>query len=306
MAAPGWPKADTVPEMTIVHIDADSSHHGSHHSSHHGSQHGSRHGLRHESQHGAMGYIQDLQKSRESNRAATAAKLERRTSRRLDNSGTNGYGQDSSGDYPIEADSQAQADAETKTHNYDPKLIAVNYFKKWAGGVDDALPVPPIYDMIISFIGAFLGILWVAGCAHALDNQLHENLLVASLGASAVLLYGVMESKLAQPRNVIGGHVVSAVVGCAFRLALKDALWIAAPVSMAVALLAMQLTRTVHPPGGATAIIASQANPLPPWAGFSFILVILVASAGMTVIAIVVNNVQAKKRYPTYWLGGKL
>lgn len=43
--------------------------------------------------------------------------------------------------------------------------------------------------------------------------------------------------------------MVSAAVGCAFRLALKDALWIAAPVSMAVALLAMQLTRTVHPPG---------------------------------------------------------
>ena len=82
-----------------------------------------------------------------------------------------------------------------------------------------ALPVPPIYDMIISFIGAFLGILWVAGCAHALDNQLHENLLVASLGASAVLLYGVMESKLAQPRNVIGvgdisGIFVSAQVIC--------------------------------------------------------------------------------------------
>lgn len=43
--------------------------------------------------------------------------------------------------------------------------------------------------------------------------------------------------------------MVSAAVGCAFRLALKDSLWIAAPVSMAVALLAMQLTRTVHPPG---------------------------------------------------------
>lgn len=53
-------------------------------------------------------------------------------------------------------------------------------------------------------MGAFLGILWVAGCAKALDNQLHENLLVASLGATAVLIYGVMESKLAQPRNVIG------------------------------------------------------------------------------------------------------
>ncbi len=129
----------------------------------------------------------------------------------------------------------------------------MTYFKKWAGGVDDVstplttttqqysrsanlllclsrvclllrlscigvqvLPVPPIYDMIISFIGAFLGILWVAGCAHALDNQLHEHLLVASLGATAVLLYGVMESKLAQPRNVIGtsGSFVSAQVIC--------------------------------------------------------------------------------------------
>ena len=82
--------------------------------------------------------------------------------------------------------------------------------------------MPPIYDMIISFIGAFLGILWVAGCAHALDNQLHEHLLVASLGATAVLLYGVMESKLAQPRNVIGmsdmsGSFVSAQVICLCR-----------------------------------------------------------------------------------------
>ena len=69
------------------------------------------------------------------------------------------------------------------------------------------LPIPPVYDMIISFIGAFLGILWVAGCAHALDDKLNERLLVASLGATAVLLYGVMESKLAQPRNVIANQM---------------------------------------------------------------------------------------------------
>ena len=58
--------------------------------------------------------------------------------------------------------------------------------------------------------------------------------------------------------------------------------------------------------GGATAIIASQATPLPPWAGFSFVLVMLVASAGQTVIAILVNNLHGKKRYPTYWFGSKL
>ena len=66
------------------------------------------------------------------------------------------------------------------------------------------MPVPPILDMLICYLGAFLGILWVAGCATALNDQLHEKILVASLGATAVLLYGVMESKLAQPRNVIG------------------------------------------------------------------------------------------------------
>ena len=76
--------------------------------------------------------------------------------------------------------------------------------KQLSRHVLQALPVPPILDMVICYTGAFLGILWVAGCAHALDNQLHERLLVASLGATAVLLYGVMESKLAQPRNVIG------------------------------------------------------------------------------------------------------
>ena len=58
--------------------------------------------------------------------------------------------------------------------------------------------------MLISYLGAFLGILWVAGCAKALDQQLHEEILVASMGATAVLIYALPESKLAQPRNVIG------------------------------------------------------------------------------------------------------
>lgn len=55
--------------------------------------------------------------------------------------------------------------------------------------------------------------------------------------------------------------------------------------------------------GGATAIIASQQNPLAPWAGFSFIIVVLVASSGMTLIAMITNNFHHKKRYPTFWFG---
>lgn len=68
--------------------------------------------------------------------------------------------------------------------------------------------------MVICYAGAFLGILWVAGCAHALDTQLHEKVLAASLGANAVLIYGVMESKLAQPCNVIG--ITDSLVCCTY------------------------------------------------------------------------------------------
>ena len=57
--------------------------------------------------------------------------------------------------------------------------------------------------------------------------------------------------------------------------------------------------------GGASAIIAATVNPLPPWHGFSFVLVVLVASAGMMLIALIVNNMHQKKQYPTYWFGGK-
>lgn len=227
MAAPGWPKADTIPEASVVQIDADGSHHG-------GSRHGSRHGSHSGSLQGANNYVQALQVSRES---GNAAKLEHRPSRRLENAvlGINDYDQDYAGDYPTDQDSQAQDGMEEKPRNrsYSPWQLVKAYFKKWIGGVDEvgaiatlifchncltylmttafmswhalqALPVPPILDMLICYLGAFLGILYVSGCAKLLDQQLHQHILVASLGATAVLLYGVMESKLAQPRNVIG------------------------------------------------------------------------------------------------------
>ena len=132
MAAPGWPKTETIPEASVVRIDADSSHHGSHHSSHHGSRQGSRHG----SVHGGSSYAQALQASRDS---GNAAKLERRPSRRLENAvlGVNDYNQDYAGDYPVERGSQVQTDAESKTHICQPWHMLVVYFTKWIGGIDE-------------------------------------------------------------------------------------------------------------------------------------------------------------------------
>lgn len=150
---------------------------------------------------------------------------------------------------------------------------------------------------------------------HFLWRDHNFSLLIGSFGASAVLLYGVPESKLSQPRNLIGastapaalappvqsskdpwlglppqhrvilppprpafclpshlclhritgGQIVSAVVGVCVRLALNRVQWLANAVGMSLALLAMQLTQTTHPPGGATALIACSMSTLPPW-----------------------------------------
>ncbi len=80
--------------------------------------------------------------------------------------------------------------------------------------------------------------------------------LIGSFGASAVLIYGAVRSPLAQPRNLVGGHVISAVIGVAAWQMLGSAPWLAAAFAVATAIAAMHATKTLHPPGGATALIA--------------------------------------------------
>lgn len=239
-SAPGWPGADSIPESTVVHIPADGSYHGSRDGSYHG---GSRDGSHHGSRRGGSRHGDRMSAQMVAAQAAADGKpapLERVASRRLSNAGSNDYAQDYAGDYPVERDNDIPLNEVAKKYNYNPGHLLHAYFRKWKGGVDDvshsrtlcnmprttvrqrisgvvtedfviqALPIPPVYDLCLSYIGAFLGILWVAGCAHALDDRLSERLLVASLGATAVLLYGVSESKLSQPRNVIGTLLAAA------------------------------------------------------------------------------------------------
>ncbi|MFG3757464.1 HPP family protein, partial [Klebsiella pneumoniae] len=75
-------------------------------------------------------------------------------------------------------------------------------------------------------------------------------LLVASIGASAVLLFAVPASPLAQPWPIIGGNSVSALVGIVVARAIGDPL-LAAAVAAALAIAVMSLARCLHPPGGA-------------------------------------------------------
>ncbi|GIL82435.1 hypothetical protein Vretimale_11882 [Volvox reticuliferus] len=181
-----------------------------------------------------------------------------------------------------------------------------SYFSKWAGVGDTLMPAEHPVDLFWSWLGAFLSILVVAVLNEYLTPHVSLPLMVASFGASAVLLFGVPASKLAQPRNFLGGQVVSAIVGVLVRLAFMRAphlVWLSAALGMSLALAAMQITRTVHPPGGASALIAASAMYIGPWYGFKFILTVFFGCLAMLVVALVVNNLSSRRRYPTYWVG---
>jgi len=112
-------------------------------------------------------------------------------------------------------------------------------------------------------------------------------LLVPPIGASAVLVFAIPASPLAQPRSVIGGNVISALVGaaCAFTIPYPIA---AAAVAVAAAILIMALLGCLHPPGGALALGAALAGAAAPSASFGFAFipvglcsVLLVAAASL-------------------------
>jgi CBS domain-containing membrane protein len=121
--------------------------------------------------------------------------------------------------------------------------------------------------------------------------------LIAPMGASAVLLFCLPGSPLAQPWAVIGGNVVSALVGVACFKLLGTGVW-TAPLAGGLAILAMFSLRCLHPPGGAVALTAVLADPSVHALGFQFALApVALNSALMVGAALVVNNVTGR-RYP--------
>lgn len=150
---------------------------------------------------------------------------------------------------------------------------------------------PPPLDVILTSVGAFLGIVAIVLFAQKFDLS-----VVASFGASAVLIYGVPDGPLSQPRNVIFGHTFSAAAGVATFL-IFGLTWWSPALGTSLALVIMVLTKTTHPPGGATALFAvlSQAHP-------SYIFTtIMVGAVILVIIGIIVNNLSPNRQYPRYW-----
>jgi CBS-domain-containing membrane protein len=153
-----------------------------------------------------------------------------------------------------------------------------------------------------SWLGAFLGILSVASLHEAFATDIDVVMIIGSFGASAVLIYGAIHSPLAQPRNLVGGHVVSAFVGVLCWQLFDGYVWIAAALAVATAIAVMQLTKTLHPPGGATALIAVIGGEQIHGLGYLYPLFpVGVGAMVMLVVALLVNNLSKTRRYPDFW-----
>ena len=177
------------------------------------------------------------------------------------------------------------------------------YLSKMRGSVHGSPPRVSLPEVLWSWTGAFLGIAAIAWLNQRFFAGTDLTLAIGSLGASAVLVFGAVRSPLAQPRNLIGGHVLSALVGVTCWQWLGGEPWLAQAVAVATAIALMHLTRTLHPPGGATALIAVIGSEQVHAMGYLFVL--LPATLGpfvLLIVALAVNNLPATRRYPEFWL----
>lgn len=117
-------------------------------------------------------------------------------------------------------------------------------------------------DRLLACAGALVGIVLTGMiCGLLFGEGSHLPLIVAPMGASAVLLFAVPASPLAQPWSIIGGNTISAFVGVAAATAIDDPI-IATGVGVSLAIAAMSFTRCLHPPGGAAALTAVLGGPV--------------------------------------------
>lgn len=176
------------------------------------------------------------------------------------------------------------------------------YLRKMRGSTRGSPPRVSNQEILWSWFGAFLGIAAVAWVSQLFFEGIDLTLMISSFGSSAVLLYGAVRSPLAQPRNLIGGHVLSALVGVTCWKLLHQQLWLAEALAVAVSIAVMHATRTLHPPGGATALVAVIGSNDIHKLGYLFVLI--PATLGpliLLLVALLVNNLSKTRRYPEIW-----
>ncbi|MBL4963188.1 HPP family protein [Bacillus halotolerans] len=167
-----------------------------------------------------------------------------------------------------------------------------NFFLKMKGTGKTPLRVNG-KDAVTGFLGGFITILALA----VLTSYTSSLWLMAPFGASCVLVFSAWNAPLSQPRNVIGGHFISALTGLAVLHIFGAHLWTFA-LGTGLAIFFMMLTKTTHPPAGADPIVVIQGA----YAWSYLLFPVFIGSAIIVIIALVINNLRKNRQYPSFWL----
>ncbi|MFC6978900.1 HPP family protein [Microbulbifer taiwanensis] len=160
-------------------------------------------------------------------------------------------------------------------------------------------------EKLLSALGAAIAIMavsWVSHMSVALDfiDVSTGYFLVASMGASAVLLFAVPHGALSQPWSLAGGHLISAFIGVSCQFWFSGSLWVAG-LAVGLSVCAMYYLRCIHPPGGATALTAVIGGAEVQSLGYDFLLIpVLVNVLAIFLVAVSFNNLFPWRRYPAH------
>ncbi len=166
-----------------------------------------------------------------------------------------------------------------------------SYILKMKGG-GHAPSRTNIADAITGAVGGLICIfvlLW-------LTNYTGAPWLMASLGGSCVLVFVVWNAPLSQPRNIIGGHVISAFIGLTMYSLLGTSM-ISISLGVGLTIFLMALSGSIHPPAGANPIIIILGG-----YGWSYLVMpVLIGALIIVFFGLVINNLRETRKYPLFW-----
>src|SRR3954463_6963866 len=147
-------------------------------------------------------------------------------------------------------------------------------------------------DSLISATGVFLAVSIICFLAVSFNYPM----AMGPLGASCVLVFAAHNGPLSQPRQVIGGHILSTVTGLIIWSIFGKSLMIIV-ISLVIILILMLFTNTSHPPAAASALVAINFE-----TGWGYLIPIVIGAFLLVIISILYNNLFPKRQYPKHWL----
>jgi CBS-domain-containing membrane protein len=159
-------------------------------------------------------------------------------------------------------------------------------------------------ERLVSALGGFVGIFAVYWISRSVSGAPASPMLVLSMGSTAVMLFAVPHGALSQPWPLLGGHLVSGLIGIACLLYVPDPM-LAASLGVGLSIGAMHYLRCIHPPAGATALAAALGDAPVRAMGFGFVLTpVMLNVLIILVAAIAFNTIFPWRRYPAALVRG--